>query len=329
MTNPVFSDGSDEDTIRRWTQEARALSGVKAPDALVCALAPILSSSSHLSQLASRYHEDIIRLWQGEAEAILSEAEEQFIQNITAAKDDEEVKTVLRQFRNRSHFAIALAEMFSPSSFKDSLRRLSCCAELAVSETLRYLLRPARPETSGWVVLALGKLGAEELNYSSDIDLICLHDADASLAHFSTSHTEPGPFFALKARQLAQLLSSQTKDGFGWRVDYRLRLPSAIMNLWAGAGREPPLSEPAPLQVTCLWDFSSLIQYLHSSGAVPLITPYLMIWRSCFSTVSHPQMFWVSTSKQEPGASDILNCSVIVFSFWGAAVTLNSEGITR
>ena len=110
MTNPVFSDGSDEDTIRRWTQEARALSGVKAPDALVCALAPILSSSSHLSQLASRYHEDIIRLWQGEAEAILSEAEEQFIQNITAAKDDEEVKTVLRQFRNRSHFAIALAE---------------------------------------------------------------------------------------------------------------------------------------------------------------------------------------------------------------------------
>ena len=223
MTNPVFSDGSDEDTIRRWTQEARALSGATAPDALVCALAPILSSSSHLSQLASRYHEDIIRLWQGEAEAILSETEGQLTEHITAAKDDEEVKTVLRQFRNRSHFAIALAEMFSPSSFQDSLRRLSYCAELAVSETLRYLLRPARPETSGWVVLALGKLGAEELNYSSDIDLICLHDADASLSHFSTSHTDPGPFFALKARQLAQLLSSQTKDGFGWRVDYRLR----------------------------------------------------------------------------------------------------------
>ena len=72
----------------------------------------------------------------------------------------------------------------------------------------------------GWTVLALGKLGAGELNYSSDVDLILLHDPiDNPLARPEESQG----FYVGMTRDLVRLLSATTADGIGWRVDLRLR----------------------------------------------------------------------------------------------------------
>ena len=66
----------------------------------------------------------------------------------------------------------------------------------------------------------MGKMGAHELNYSSDIDLIVFFDPDApSLA----AGFEPAPFFVRVTQGIARLLQQRTADGYVFRVDLRLR----------------------------------------------------------------------------------------------------------
>ncbi len=65
------------------------------------------------------------------------------------------------------------------------------------------LEQPAK--ASGYIVLAMGKMGAGELNYSSDIDLIIFYDAAALAAG-----TEPAPFFVRLTRTLVKLLQERT-----------------------------------------------------------------------------------------------------------------------
>ena len=74
------------------------------------------------------------------------------------------------------------------------------------------------------MIIALGKLGAEELNYSSDIDLLILHD----LATAIFEQEQAQAFYVGLARDLVKLLSTATADGIGWRVDLRLRPDPAL-----------------------------------------------------------------------------------------------------
>ncbi|HKH33792.1 MAG TPA: bifunctional [glutamine synthetase] adenylyltransferase/[glutamine synthetase]-adenylyl-L-tyrosine phosphorylase, partial [Beijerinckiaceae bacterium] len=73
---------------------------------------------------------------------------------------------------------------------------------------------------SGFVVLALGKHGAGELNYSSDIDLVVFFDPEAAVL---SDRDEAAGFYSRLARNLSKLLQERTADGYVHRVDYRLR----------------------------------------------------------------------------------------------------------
>src|SRR5229473_1689508 len=78
---------------------------------------------------------------------------------------------------------------------------------------------PAQPASGcGLIVLAMGKMGAGELNYSSDIDLIVLYDAAAA-----GPAIEPGPLYVRLTRMLVKLLQQRTSDGYVYRTDLRLR----------------------------------------------------------------------------------------------------------
>ena len=106
-------------------------------------------------------------------------------------------------------------------------------AVAAVRSALRYLLRQEaargrmspsnvdRPEeNSGLIVLAMGKMGAGELNFSSDIDLIVFFDAEAPTL---ATDIEPQPFFVRLTQAMARLLQQRSGDGYVFRVDLRLR----------------------------------------------------------------------------------------------------------
>ena len=80
---------------------------------------------------------------------------------------------------------------------------------------------PAQPEAgSGYVVLAMGKMGGFELNYSSDIDLIVFFDPTAPAL---AAGVEPGAAVRALTRTLIKLLQERTGDGYVFRVDLRLR----------------------------------------------------------------------------------------------------------
>jgi glutamate-ammonia-ligase adenylyltransferase len=79
---------------------------------------------------------------------------------------------------------------------------------------------PANPQAgSGFVALGMGKLGAGELNYSSDIDLVLLHDPDSGVYRGD----QPSGFFSRLSRNLVTLMEARDADGYVFRTDLRLR----------------------------------------------------------------------------------------------------------
>src|SRR5262249_22724652 len=83
------------------------------------------------------------------------------------------------------------------------------------------LADPARPSWgSGLIVLAMGKMGSSELNYSSDIDLIVFYDAETAPL---VPGIEPGAFFVRLTRTLVRLLQERSVDGYVFRTNLRLR----------------------------------------------------------------------------------------------------------
>jgi glutamate-ammonia-ligase adenylyltransferase len=106
-------------------------------------------------------------------------------------------------------------------------------ADLTVQASVNWLLRDAAragklapqseddpSEACGYVVLAMGKQGAFELNYSSDIDLIVLYDPEAPAL---APDVEAPTFFVRMTRNLVGLLQDVTHDGYAFRTDLRLR----------------------------------------------------------------------------------------------------------
>ena len=97
------------------------------------------------------------------------------------------------------------------------------CLDHLIAEEVRRDKLPAGPH--GMVVLAMGKMGAFELNYSSDIDLICLFDE----TRHKGSEMEARQAFIRVTRKMTALLSDLTSEGYVFRTDLRLRPDASVM----------------------------------------------------------------------------------------------------
>ncbi|PTM98674.1 bifunctional [glutamine synthetase] adenylyltransferase/[glutamine synthetase]-adenylyl-L-tyrosine phosphorylase [Mycoplana dimorpha] len=143
------------------------------------------------------------------------------------------VMTRLRRAKRRVAFLTAMADLGRLIDGRRTTRLLSDLAAAAVAAAIDHLLLAAeasgklrlkdsrRPsEASGLVVLGMGKLGAEELNYSSDIDLVVFFDpqADVVIDRYEAAET-----FARLVRRLIRMMQERTGDGYVFRTDLRLR----------------------------------------------------------------------------------------------------------
>jgi glutamate-ammonia-ligase adenylyltransferase len=152
---------------------------------------------------------------------------------IDSTVDEAEVMRLLRRMKAEAALLIALADIGGVWPVMRTTRALTELADTAVAGAVRFLLRdavargklkpadPKRPELdSGHIVLAMGKMGAFELNYSSDIDLIVFYDPEAPALADKDDATA---FHVRVVRGLVKLLQERTSDGYVFRVDLRLR----------------------------------------------------------------------------------------------------------
>ncbi|TNF98356.1 MAG: bifunctional [glutamate--ammonia ligase]-adenylyl-L-tyrosine phosphorylase/[glutamate--ammonia-ligase] adenylyltransferase, partial [Gammaproteobacteria bacterium] len=145
--------------------------------------------------------------------------------------DEEQLKSVMRRFRLQQILLIAARDLTGRATLDESLEHLSELADQMVRICLQWHYnelanKHGAPQTLDGkpmplVVLGMGKLGAHELNFSSDIDLILAYEADGETQGAkSLSHQD---FFMRLARKLYQGLNDVTVDGFVFRTDLRLR----------------------------------------------------------------------------------------------------------
>ena len=195
-------------------------------------LLQIFSTSQYLSDLiiADTESYDLLRMTEGQAVGRKLLVDE-LASEVETLSDETAVMAALRRLKRRETLRISYGDIIRGQRIEVVTRQISYLADAILEgavraarrnlETRRGVPRTPSGERARFVVLALGKLGGTELNYSSDIDLIFLYDEDGS-----TDGARPmanSEFFGRLARDVVRLLTESTELGIAYRVDLRLR----------------------------------------------------------------------------------------------------------
>lgn len=160
-----------------------------------------------------------------------TELQRELRQAVADAHDDAALLRAFRRFRRRHILRIGTNDIIHDRTLEEITLDISDVADAAIAVALEAALRrltarfgepmgengqPAR-----CVVLAFGKLGGRELNYSSDIDLMVVYDREGATS--GRPSLDNDEFFARVVGEMIRLLGSHTEDGQAYRVDLRLR----------------------------------------------------------------------------------------------------------
>jgi len=139
-----------------------------------------------------------------------------------SADEGDSIERMLRRRRHGLALAVALGDLAGELSLEQVTLLLSDFADHAIDQAVAAAVRERVPdcEPAGFAVIAMGKLGSHELNYSSDVDLLLLFDP-ALLPR--RARDDPGEAAVRVGRRVIELLQKRTEDGYVERVDLRLR----------------------------------------------------------------------------------------------------------
>jgi [glutamine synthetase] adenylyltransferase / [glutamine synthetase]-adenylyl-L-tyrosine phosphorylase len=198
-------------------------------------LLQLLSASQFFSDLLVAHPEsiDMLRIPLRRSPS-QRELQEQLQAEVDAAFEDSAVLRAFRRFRQRQVLRIGTNDIIRDRPLEEITRDISRVADAALEVALHTALRnvtsrfgqpcTAAGQPARSVILAFGKLGGEELNYSSDIDLMFLYDEDGTTRGrrvvASISNEE---FYGRVVGEVVRFLSAHTEQGQAYRVDLRLR----------------------------------------------------------------------------------------------------------
>ena len=224
------------------------------------------------------------------------ESLEAIVAALAARRDDDEgeLMQALRRAKRESALLIALADVGGVWDLTATTEALTRFADAAVAAALRFLLRRNAREGrlnldpdsaaieagSGLVALALGKHGARELNYSSDVDLVLLYDSRAAAI---PEGVEPSPLFVRIVKALTRILQERTPDGYVFRVDLRLRPDPAATPIALSIASASAYYETLGQN----WERAAMIKARPAAGDLDLGRRFLadlapFIWRKYF-----------------------------------------------
>ncbi|MSP44862.1 MAG: bifunctional [glutamine synthetase] adenylyltransferase/[glutamine synthetase]-adenylyl-L-tyrosine phosphorylase [Xanthobacteraceae bacterium] len=241
-------------------------------EALLLGLA---DGSPYLWDLAAAEPERLLSLLNSNPDRHLAALLEKSAKAVAATRDEARAMRLLRRMKAEAALLIALADIGGVWPVMRAAHALTEVADTAIAAAVRFLLRdaaargrlkpadPARPEKgSGHIVLAMGKMGAFELNYSSDIDLIVFYDPDVPAL---ADKDDAAAFHVRITRGLVKFLQERTADGYVFRVDLRLRpdpastqvavSTEAALNYYSSVGQN--------------WERAALIKARACAGDIP------------------------------------------------------------
>jgi glutamate-ammonia-ligase adenylyltransferase len=157
--------------------------------------------------------------------------------------DDNSFFHLLRLFRKQEMLRIGLRDLLGRADLQETVADLSYLAEVCLQKAYAWadtglIKRYGRPiienpdgplTTAGFAVVAMGKLGGSELNFSSDVDLMYVYTADGeteglvSADNARTNRITNHQYFVKLSEKLSAAIGEKTEDGFVFRVDMRLR----------------------------------------------------------------------------------------------------------
>ena len=209
---------------------AQALASDSTAGALLDA---IFGNSPYLSSLALRDPGFVCDLMARGPDEILADILSRVSEKTKETLNDADISRFLRISKRRVAFSIALADIGGLWPLEQITEGLSAFADASLELAAAHVMRQAAAQgaldltdaadplkDSGLIVLAMGKLGAHELNYSSDIDLIVLYDTDRVKTRDS-DRLQNG--FVRLTRNLIKLMDERTAHGYVFRTDLRLR----------------------------------------------------------------------------------------------------------
>ncbi len=200
---------------------------------LASVLAAIASAAPYLWDLVRADPARAVRILCHDPHATLAALLDTARHAAAAARGPGELMASLRAIKAEAALLIALADIGNVWPVARITQALTDIADATLAAAVRHVLDeaarrgrllppdPHHPDVaSGYIVLAMGKMGAHELNFSSDIDLMVFFDAAAAPL---APHLEPTTFFVRLTRELVKLMQERTADGYVFRVDLRLR----------------------------------------------------------------------------------------------------------
>jgi len=178
------------------------------------ALDRLTANAPFLARLAECHPDDGARF--------LAEGADAALEAVAPPPVDDDIMAGLRRWRGRIALLLALGDLAGEHDVAATTRHLSDFADTACDLALAAAFAERVPgeDARGIAVVALGKLGSHELNYSSDIDPILIFDPDTLPRR---SRDDPDEAAVRIARRMVEILSSRTADGHVLRVDLRLR----------------------------------------------------------------------------------------------------------
>ncbi len=231
---PLAHDAAAAQRLReQFAAKGRAEARLASRSGMAAMLAALGGNSPFLADLALR-ETDAIAAFVEQGPAPLVRQAIAAVLDVPATATRATVAQRLRRAKRVVALATALADIGGVWSLGQVTEALTELADAALALAVAHLLRTAhaagelrlpRPEEpgrgSGFAVLGMGKLGARELNYSSDVDLILLYDPGAGV--YTGDPDGIGACFTRLARGLVALMEARDAEGYVFRTDLRLR----------------------------------------------------------------------------------------------------------
>ena len=154
-------------------------------------------------------------------------------QSVGALTTRETRMNALRRFKYRQLLRIGARDLLGDADLSVTTEELAHLADVCLDAAWRWADAAAREKhgapldghgrETGMAVVGMGKLGGEELNYSSDIDLMFVYGADGETAGGPGGRLSNGAYFERVSREIVDTLEASTDEGYAFRVDLRLR----------------------------------------------------------------------------------------------------------